>query len=331
MTATDKLAESVELYRKLVDGKVFDINELLARMLGLGRHEVSLQDFLFGHEKRKAVHMSIPGSIANHSGESSSKWRLSVTYEEGEGGGEPLATTLSGSALDEGGAGGVGGAESVKGAASLRDAKSMGDAAREGNASRVGNDARVGGASDKAATGEGASGIGGASNKEATEGSTSGIGGASGGPAALRRRQRPVVTYHHPCHLNRGQDVNWQPEALLELLPGHVYRRMPEADRCCGGGGSFTFMHSKVSEKIALEKVRSIESVEPDMVVTSCPLCRMQLADMINRHIGVRGKAAAEGEECAVSIPVTSPVELLLKDILRIVSVRESSDSKSPV
>ncbi|HSG29203.1 MAG TPA: (Fe-S)-binding protein, partial [Candidatus Krumholzibacterium sp.] len=66
-----------------------------------------------------------------------------------------------------------------------------------------------------------------------------------------------VVTYHQPCHLGRGQGVSWQPEAILRLLPGWDYVRMSDADRCCGGGGSFTFTHSDVSTKVAERKALS--------------------------------------------------------------------------
>ncbi len=140
----------------------------------------------------------------------------------------------------------------------------------------------------------------------------------SGEEESLPENGLPVVTYHHPCHLNRGQGINSQPESLLELLPGYTYRPMPEADRCCGGGGSFTFTHSSLSESIGRVKMRSVESVNPDMLVTSCPVCRIQLMDMVRRyfvlHAGDRGK-----EEKV--IPVRTPVELLLNDTGRIMNI----------
>ena len=122
----------------------------------------------------------------------------------------------------------------------------------------------------------------------------------------------PVVTYHHPCHLNRGQGVNWQPEAILESLCGYRYVKMPEAEKCCGGGGAFTFAHSGVSEKIASKKADSIEAVSPDIVTTSCPVCRIQLMDMIRRRFVVEVEKSG-GE--ARGIPVSSPVELLAEDL----------------
>jgi glycolate oxidase iron-sulfur subunit len=113
----------------------------------------------------------------------------------------------------------------------------------------------------------------------------------------------PIVTYHHPCHLNRGQSVDWQPEILLESLPGYRYVRMPDADRCCGGGGTFTFAHSGESSAVAGVKADAIKSVKPDIVATACPLCRIQLMDIMQR------------ENVDQAMPVRSPVELLDENI----------------
>jgi glycolate oxidase iron-sulfur subunit len=140
---------------------------------------------------------------------------------------------------------------------------------------------------------------------------------SEGPPVVNKARERksdnmPVVTYHHPCHLKRGQDVSWQPVAILKALPGHRYVAMEEADRCCGGGGAFTFAHADESEEIAREKLDAIGEVLPDIVATSCPVCRMQLMDMLHRRFVLHAKE--RGEEPR-RIPVRTPVELLLEDI----------------
>jgi Fe-S oxidoreductase len=127
--------------------------------------------------------------------------------------------------------------------------------------------------------------------------------------------QRPTVTYHHPCHLNRGQKVDWQPEMILEKLPGWRYVRMKDADVCCGGGGTFTFTHPEESEKIARRKMDAVEDTGPGVVATACPLCRIQLMDMMKRRFTAEAK---EKGLPAREIPVVSPVELLAGDLLKI-------------
>jgi glycolate oxidase iron-sulfur subunit len=141
-------------------------------------------------------------------------------------------------------------------------------------------------------------------------------GGQSPGGKYPASAALPVVTYHHPCHLSRGQGVNWQPEAILDLLFGFRYIKMPDAERCCGGGGSFTFIHSAASEKIASRKADSIEAVDPDIVATSCPLCRIQLIDTIRRRF------VLEADERGIDkkmIAVSSPAELLADDLASII------------
>ena len=126
---------------------------------------------------------------------------------------------------------------------------------------------------------------------------------------------RPTVTYHHPCHLNRGQQVNWQPEMILERLPGWKYVRMKDADVCCGGGGTFTFTHPEESEKIAMRKMDSVEETGPGVLATACPLCRIQLMDMTKRRFVADAK---ERGLPARMIPVVTPIELLAGDLLKI-------------
>ncbi|MBU8921054.1 MAG: (Fe-S)-binding protein [Bacteroidales bacterium] len=127
----------------------------------------------------------------------------------------------------------------------------------------------------------------------------------------------PVVTYHHPCHLGRGQGVKRQPEALLELLPGYRYVEMPDADRCCGGGGFFTFVHDDISSKVGSVKADAIAAVQPDVVATACPVCRIQLMDIISR----RAEGNVESQMPLKSgISVTSPPELLASELHRIIA-----------
>jgi len=130
--------------------------------------------------------------------------------------------------------------------------------------------------------------------------------------------ERPLVTYHHPCHLNRGQDVNWQPEEILRSLPGFRYEQMEDADRCCGGGGAFTFAHAKASDRIADRKVEAIAKLRPAIVATSCPICRVQLTDLIERHLMLERER--NGEE-PLRVVVRSTTELLVEDILKILRV----------
>lgn len=90
------------------------------------------------------------------------------------------------------------------------------------------------------------------------------------------RKSALKVTYHDPCHLVRGQGIKKQPRELLKQVSEYV--EMPQADKCCGGAGTFYLDFPEAAQKILTEKVKTIISTGVDIVVTECPACLMQLA-----------------------------------------------------
>jgi glycolate oxidase iron-sulfur subunit len=97
--------------------------------------------------------------------------------------------------------------------------------------------------------------------------------------------QDPIrVTYHDPCHLSRGQQVKDAPRKVLEKLPYVDFVEMEEADRCCGGGGMFSFTHYDIAKEVGRRKASYIAATGADVVATSCPSCMMQLEDMLRRN-----------------------------------------------
>jgi len=98
------------------------------------------------------------------------------------------------------------------------------------------------------------------------------------------RAKRPLkVTYHDPCHLNRGMKVTEEPRRILKNLPGVEYVELPDAGACCGGAGSFGLKFYKDSLDIGRQKGESIRASGADIVLTACPSCRMQLAEIVER------------------------------------------------
>jgi glycolate oxidase iron-sulfur subunit len=96
--------------------------------------------------------------------------------------------------------------------------------------------------------------------------------------------RKTVVTYHDSCHLKKSLGVSAQPRALLKSLPLYRFVEMPEADRCCGSGGSFTLNHYDLSKDIGRRKRDNIVSVKPDNVVMACPACMLQVMDMLSQN-----------------------------------------------
>jgi fumarate reductase (CoM/CoB) subunit B len=88
------------------------------------------------------------------------------------------------------------------------------------------------------------------------------------------------LTFHDPCHLNRGQGIRDEPRSLLRMIPGIELIEMKDADRCCGSGGGVRAGRRSLSMAIARRKAESVRETEADTCVTSCPFCAVQLQDI---------------------------------------------------
>ncbi|NPV46583.1 MAG: (Fe-S)-binding protein [Armatimonadetes bacterium] len=93
---------------------------------------------------------------------------------------------------------------------------------------------------------------------------------------------RPVatgtpLTYHDPCHLGRSQGVREQPRKLLVDVGGYELREMAEADRCCGGAGSYNITHPELSRAILGRKLDNAGATGAQLIATACPACILQL------------------------------------------------------
>ncbi len=92
------------------------------------------------------------------------------------------------------------------------------------------------------------------------------------------------VTWHDPCHLVRYQGIREEPRKLLSSVDGLEYVEMPNADRCCGMGGTFTLFHYDTARGITGKKADGITATGADLVVTECPGCIMQISDVVARR-----------------------------------------------
>jgi fumarate reductase (CoM/CoB) subunit B len=97
------------------------------------------------------------------------------------------------------------------------------------------------------------------------------------------------LTYHDPCHLNRGQGIKEEPRKLLQMIPGAEFVEMEDADRCCGSGGGVRAGRRSLSMAIARRKAELVRDVKADVCVTSCPFCAVQLQDIL-QSLGIGTK-----------------------------------------
>ncbi len=89
--------------------------------------------------------------------------------------------------------------------------------------------------------------------------------------------EKSIVTYHDACKARYGQGLVNEPRRLLAGVPGIEYRELPEADQCCGGGGTYQFMQPEISKAVGQRKIENISATGATLVLTSSVSCLLQL------------------------------------------------------
>jgi glycerol-3-phosphate dehydrogenase subunit C len=84
------------------------------------------------------------------------------------------------------------------------------------------------------------------------------------------------AAYFAPCHL-RSLGIGFPALEILRLIPGLQMDNV-EAD-CCGLGGTFGFKKEKyeISQEIGKDLAVAIDRLKPEIVLTDCEGCRMQI------------------------------------------------------
>jgi len=101
-----------------------------------------------------------------------------------------------------------------------------------------------------------------------------------GGSIRFSKRLEKVVAYHDPCFLGRYNGVYDAPRKILEAIPGVKLvemKRIRENSFCCGGGGGRMWMEEEPRERPSVRRAREAASLQPDILVTACPFCLINL------------------------------------------------------
>jgi L-lactate dehydrogenase complex protein LldE len=103
------------------------------------------------------------------------------------------------------------------------------------------------------------------------------------------------VTYHPTCHSLRELDVGDRPFRLLRAVRGIELVELPEAEECCGFGGTFAIKNAEVSSAILADKVRAVLDTRAEVVCAADNSCLMQIGGALSRQrTGVRTAHLAE-------------------------------------
>ena len=92
------------------------------------------------------------------------------------------------------------------------------------------------------------------------------------------------VTYHPTCHSLRLLGVGDAPLRLLRAVRGLDLADLPDAESCCGFGGTFAVKNPDVSAAICADKVTAIRQSKAEVVCAADNSCLMHVGGMLTRQ-----------------------------------------------
>jgi L-lactate dehydrogenase complex protein LldE len=103
------------------------------------------------------------------------------------------------------------------------------------------------------------------------------------------------VTYHPTCHSLRVLRVGDKPLRLLREVDGIDLVELPEADTCCGFGGTFALKNADTSIAMMADKLQHVAETGAEVLTASDSSCLMHLQGGLSRlKVGTRTVHLAE-------------------------------------
>jgi L-lactate dehydrogenase complex protein LldE len=103
------------------------------------------------------------------------------------------------------------------------------------------------------------------------------------------------VTLHTTCHSLRLLHVGDRPRRLLEAVRGIDLVDLPDAEECCGFGGTFAIKNADTSMAMLSDKLRRILDTQAEVCVAADTSCLMHIGGALRRQrAGVRTMHLAE-------------------------------------
>jgi L-lactate dehydrogenase complex protein LldE len=103
------------------------------------------------------------------------------------------------------------------------------------------------------------------------------------------------VTYHPTCHSLRLLRVGDRPARLLRRVEGLDLVELPDAEVCCGFGGTFAVKNADTSTAMLADKMRNVLSTRAELCAAGDSSCLMHIGGGLSRlRAGVKTVHLAE-------------------------------------
>lgn len=84
------------------------------------------------------------------------------------------------------------------------------------------------------------------------------------------------LAFHCPCTLQHAQKLGGAVESLLQRLGFHL-TAVPDSHLCCGSAGTYSLTQPALARQLRDDKLRALESGQPDLIVTANIGCQSHL------------------------------------------------------
>ena len=113
--------------------------------------------------------------------------------------------------------------------------------------------------------------------------------------AATGARYPHRVTYHPTCHSLRMLGVGDRPQRLLRSVHGIELVELPDAQVCCGFGGTFAVKNADTSTAMLADKMRAVQATGAEALTAGDSSCLMHIGGGLSRlRVGTRAVHLAE-------------------------------------
>jgi L-lactate dehydrogenase complex protein LldE len=115
------------------------------------------------------------------------------------------------------------------------------------------------------------------------------------GIEAVESKFDGAVTYHDGCSGLRELSIHGQPRRLLGTVDGLHLRELPDADVCCGFGGTFCVKYADISDRMVETKIEQVIETGADTLLAGDLGCLLNMAGKLQREgAGIRVRHVAE-------------------------------------
>jgi len=102
----------------------------------------------------------------------------------------------------------------------------------------------------------------------------------------LDKNRLPKLSFHSPCTLQHGQQLNGTVESILSKL-GFKLGNVADAHLCCGSAGTYSILQKSIASKLRDNKLENLQQSSPDVIATANIGCLLHLrsgAEVPVRH-----------------------------------------------